>query len=60
VLDGNGRAATLVGLNLLAAAGAIPAAKVAAVLDKVMRPVLGGAVPVGGIRLAEPVASLLN
>jgi L-asparaginase II len=60
VLDGNGRAATLVGLNLLAAAGAIPAARVAAVLRKVMRPVLGGAAPVGGIRLAEPVAALLN
>ena len=60
VLDGNGRAATLVGLNLLAAAGAVPAAKVAAVLDKVMRPVLGGALPVGSIRLAGPVAALLN
>ncbi|GAB2892042.1 asparaginase [Neomicrococcus lactis] len=60
MLDGNGRAATLVGLTLLANAGAISVEKVQEVLPKVVPPVLGGGQPHGKIRLARPVMDLLE
>ncbi|HEX2246188.1 MAG TPA: asparaginase [Arthrobacter sp.] len=60
ILDGGARAASLVGLTLLAAAGALDAEKVGPVLGKVVRPVLGGGEPVGRIRLASPVMALLD
>ena len=60
MLDGNGRACSLVGLTLLAAAGAVDAEQIAPVLEKVVMPVLGGGQPVGKIRLASPVMALLD
>ncbi len=60
VLDGNARAATLVGLTLFAASGAIDADKVGAVLEKIVPPVFGGGRPVGSLRLAAPVMALLD
>lgn len=60
VLDGNARAATLVGLTLFAASGAIDADKVGEVLEKIVPPVFGGGRPVGSLRLAAPVMALLD
>lgn len=60
LLDGSGRAAALVGLSLLAAAGALDVDRVTAVLPKVVRPVLGGGEPVGHLKLAAPVVGLLD
>ena len=60
ILDGNIRATTLVGLTLLAAAGAVDIPEVASVLDKVVDPVLGGGRPVGKIRLGHAVSALLD
>ena len=60
MLDGNGRAATLVGLTLLAASGAIDPEGVFKVLAKTVPPVLGGGEPVGSLRLAAPVTALLD
>ncbi|NMR29686.1 asparaginase [Crystallibacter degradans] len=60
ILDGGARSASLVGLTLLAAAGALDAEKVGPVLEKVVKPVLGGGDPVGRIRLAAPVMALLD
>ena len=60
MLDGNGRAASLVGLTLLAASGAVDADGVQKVLDKIMQPVLGGGHPVGSLRLGAPVTALLG
>lgn len=60
MLDGNGRGATLVGLTLLANAGAIDVGRVAPVLESVVKPILGGGVRVGSIRLAAPVMELLD
>jgi L-asparaginase II len=60
MLDGNGRASSLVALSLLAAAGAVDPDRVAAVLEKIMRPVLGGGQAVGQLRLAAPVSALLD
>ena len=60
MLDGNGRAATLVGLTLLAASGAIDPEAVFKVLAKVVPPILGGGNPVGSLRLAAPVTALLD
>lgn len=60
MLDGNGRAASLVGLTLLASVGAIETDAMVAVLEKIIRPVLGGGQPVGTIRLAAPVLALLD
>ncbi|WP_026532715.1 asparaginase [Arthrobacter sp. H41] len=60
VLDGNNRAATLVGLTLFAASGAIDAETVGTVLKKVVLPVQGGGRPVGSLRLAAPVMALLD
>lgn len=60
VLDGNIRATTLVGLTLLAAAGAVDIPGVSSVLEKVVEPVLGGGHPVGKIRLGHAVSALLD
>jgi L-asparaginase II len=60
VLDGNVRATTLVGLTLLAAAGAVEIPEVSSVLEKVVDPVLGGGRPVGKIRLGHAVSALLD
>ncbi|MDP5227603.1 MULTISPECIES: asparaginase [Arthrobacter] len=60
MLDGNARAASLVALTLLTAAGALEVGKVAAVLDRIVEPVLGGGRPVGRLRLGTPVMALLD
>jgi L-asparaginase II len=60
VLDGNLRATSLVGLTLLAAAGAVDISGVSSVLEKVVEPVLGGGRPVGKIRLGHAVSALLD
>jgi L-asparaginase II len=60
VLDGNVRATTLVGLTMLAAAGAIEVPEVSSVLEKVVDPVLGGGRHVGKIRLGRAVSALLD
>lgn len=60
VLDGNVRATSLVGLTLLAAAGAVEIPEVSSVLEKVVEPVLGGGRPVGKIRLGHAVSALLD
>lgn len=60
ILDGSLRAASLVALTLLAAAGAVGAVEVGPVLDRVVKPVLGRGQPVGRLRLAPPVMALLD
>lgn len=60
MLDGNGRAATLVALTLLAASGALDVPEVAAVLGKVVPPIMGGGRPAGSLRLGQAVSALLN
>ncbi len=60
VLDGNGRAASLVGLTMLAASGALDVPAVAEVLDKVVPPVMGGGHRAGSLRLGQAVSALLN
>lgn len=60
ILDGNGRAATLVGLTLLAAAGALDVPAVAEVLSKVVPPVMGGHHRAGSLRLGRAVSALLD
>ncbi|WP_372697192.1 asparaginase [Arthrobacter sp. JSM 101049] len=60
IRDGNSRAASLVGLTLLASVGAIEVEAMTAVLEKITTPVLGGGEPVGRVRLARPVLDLLD
>ncbi|WP_427015586.1 asparaginase [Pseudarthrobacter sp. P1] len=60
MLDGNGRAATLVALTMLAAAGALDIPEVASVLEQVVAPVTGGGRPVGNLRLGAAVSALLD
>jgi L-asparaginase II len=60
MLDGNGRAATLVALTLLAAAGALDVPEVAQVLSTVVPPVMGGGHPAGSLRLGQAVSALLD
>lgn len=60
VLDGNSRAATLVGLTALAASGAVDVSGVAAVLGKIVEPITGGAAVVGQLRLGNAVSALLE
>ncbi|WP_461164614.1 asparaginase [Arthrobacter sp. R4-81] len=60
MLDGNLRATTLVGLTVLAAAGAVDIPGVSSVLEKVVEPVMGGGRPVGKIRLGHAVSALLE
>lgn len=60
MLDGNVRATTLVGLTLLAVAGAVDIPGVSSVLEKVVEPVLGGGRPVGRIRLGHAVSAMLG
>ncbi|MFL4476115.1 asparaginase [Paeniglutamicibacter sp. MACA_103] len=58
--DGSGRGSDLLGLTLLANAGAISTGQLADVLAKLTRPVLGGGAPVGSVRLATQVLDLLD
>ncbi|ASN38517.1 MAG: asparaginase [Paeniglutamicibacter terrestris] len=60
MLDGSGRGSDLLGLTLLANAGAITTAQLESVLPKLTRPVLGGEVPVGSVRLASHVINQLE
>ncbi|MFC8303953.1 asparaginase [Specibacter sp. NPDC057265] len=60
ILDGNGRAATLVGLTLLAASGAVDVPPVAELLNKLVPPVMGGNSAAGSLRLGQAVSALLN
>lgn len=60
MLDGNGRAATLVGLTALAASGAVDVSRVAEVLAKVVEPITGGSTVVGQLRLGTAVSALLE
>jgi L-asparaginase II len=60
MLDGSSRATTLVGLSLLAAAGAVSAQDAGTTLSKIVRPVMGGEKPIGSLRLGEPVMDLLR
>lgn len=60
ILDGSGRAATLVALTLLAASGAVDVPPVAKLLGKVVPPVMGGNSPAGSLRLGQAVSALLN
>lgn len=60
MLDGNPRATTLVGLTLLAVAGAVDIPGVSSVLEKVVEPIMGGGRPVGKIRLGHAVSSMLD
>ncbi|WP_125613890.1 asparaginase [Specibacter cremeus] len=60
MLDGNGRAGTLVGLTMLAAAGALDVPAVAAVLAKVVPAVNGGGRSAGSLRLGAAVSALLD
>ncbi|MGB9033057.1 asparaginase [Arthrobacter sp. UCD-GKA] len=58
--DGSGRGSDLLGLTLLANAGAISTDQLTDILAKLTSPVLGGGVPVGALRLASPVMDLLD
>lgn len=60
MLDGNGRAGSLVALTLLAAAGALEVDAVAGVLARVVEPVMGAGKPVGSLRLGRAVSALLD
>lgn len=59
MLDGSGRGSDILGLTLLARAGGISAEQLAGILNKVSRPILGGAEPVGSVRLADGVLESL-
>src|SRR5690554_4514281 len=52
MLDGNGRATTMIGLELLASVGALDAAQARHVSDLTTERVLGGGEPVGELRVA--------
>ena len=52
MLDGNGRATTLVALELLASVGAIDASRITSVVERTTEKVLGGTEPVGELRIA--------
>jgi L-asparaginase II len=60
ILDGSSRAATLVGLTLLAVSGAVEIPGVSSVLERVVEPVLGGGRSVGRIRLGPAVSAMLD
>lgn len=60
ILDGNGRAATLVGLTLLAASGAVDIPPVAELLNTLVPPVMGGNSTAGSLRLGQAMTALLN
>lgn len=60
MLDGNVRATALVGLTLLAVAGAVDVPGVASALEKVVEPVMGGGRQVGKIRLGRAVSAMLD
>jgi L-asparaginase II len=52
VLDGNGRATTMIALRLLVDAGVVDEQAAQAVIERTSEPVLGAGVPVGGFRPA--------
>ena len=58
--DGSGRGADLLGLTLLAHAGAISGRQLADTLAKLAVPVLGGGMPVGSMSLAAEALELLE
>lgn len=60
MLDGSGRGSDILGLTLLAHTGAISTEQLTAILGKLSRPILGGGVPVGSVRLAATVMDILN
>jgi L-asparaginase II len=60
ILDGSSRAATLIGLTLLAVTGAVDIPGVSSVLERVVEPVLGGGRSVGRIRLGPAVSAMLD
>jgi len=60
MLDGSSRANSLVGLTLLAHAGAISRADADRVLARVTHPITGAGKPVGGIELAQPLLDLVD
>ena len=60
MLDGSSRANSLVGLTLLAHAGAVSRADADRVLERVTHPITGAGRPVGAIELAEPLRDLLG
>ena len=60
MLDGSSRANSLVGLTLLAHAGAVSRADADRVLERVTHPITGAGRPVGAIELAEPLRELLG
>ncbi|OBA47968.1 asparaginase [Kocuria sp. ICS0012] len=60
MLDGSSRANSLVGLTLLAHAGAVSRADADSVLERVTHPITGAGRPVGAIELAEPLRELLG
>jgi hypothetical protein len=60
ILDGNIRATSLIGLTMLAAAGAVDIPGVSSVLERVVSPVMGGSQAVGRIRLGQAVSALLD
>lgn len=60
MLDGNVRATALVGLTLLAVAGALDVPGVASALEMVVEPVMGGGRQVGKIRLGRAVSAMLD
>ncbi|WP_144828020.1 asparaginase [Kocuria rhizophila] len=60
MLDGSSRANSLVGLTLLAHAGAISRADADRVLTRVTHPITGAGKPVGGIELAQPLLDLVD
>ena len=60
MLDGSSRANSLVGLPLLAHAGAISSADADRVLGRVLSPITGAGRPVGSIELAPQLQELLD
>lgn len=59
VMDGSMRASIAIGLSLLSSVGAVDATAAARVIQEVTEPVLGGGLPVGGLRVAPGVAANL-
>lgn len=59
-LDGSGRGSDILGLTLLAHAGAISTEQLEAILGKISRPILGGGLPVGSVRLSATVMDQLD
>lgn len=60
ILDGNGRAATLVGLQLLIAAGSVSAADAQRVVPELHLELFGAGRPVGAVRLGRDVPTAIT